>query len=147
MRVLRHLMEPAVVAAIELAGGADRDAIGAAAGGRDDRLAAAGPAAGDASLLDLDHDDAAVVHHDRRLGKAQSVGDQFELHPRLPCSCSFAVLSRTSCPFARPSPPIFTKPKTANPTCAQPWRTATPCPRKRTGRARGGAEPTATAGQ
>src|SRR3546814_5358999 len=87
-------MEPAVVAAIELAVGADREAIGAAAGGRDDLLAAAGPAAGDASLLDLDHDDAAVVHHDRRLGKAQSVGDQFELHPRLPCSCSFAVLSR-----------------------------------------------------
>src|SRR3546814_6625293 len=45
------IMEPAVVAAIELAVGADREAIGAAAGGRDDLLAAAGPAAGDASLL------------------------------------------------------------------------------------------------
>src|SRR3546814_6734867 len=86
--------------------------------GRDDLLAAAGPAAGDASLLDLDHDDAAVVHHDRRLGKAQSVGDQFELHPRLPCSCSFAVLSRPSCPFARSSPPIFTKSTSATPTCS-----------------------------
>src|SRR3546814_1696686 len=89
-------MDPAVVAAIELAIGADREAIGAAAGGRDDLLAAAGPAAGDASLLDLDHDDAAVVHHDRRLGKAQSVGDQFELHPRLPCSCSFRSEEHTS---------------------------------------------------
>src|SRR3546814_15867373 len=100
--------------------------MGAAAGGRDDLLAAAGPAAGDASLLDLDHDDAAVVHHDRRLGKAQSVGDQFELHPRLPCSCSFAVLSRPSCPFARPSPPIFTKPTSATPTCSPPTSKDTP---------------------
>src|SRR3546814_11177137 len=142
MRVLRHLMEPAVVAAIELAGGADRDAIGAAAGGRDDRLAAAGPAAGDASLLDLDHDDAAVVHHDRRLGKAQSVGDQFELHPRLPCSCSFAVLSRPSCPFARSSPPIFTKPTSATPPCSTTSSKAAACSRQRTGRAApGGARP------
>src|SRR5690606_7598717 len=66
-------------AAIKLAVGTDREPVGTAAGGRDDFLAAAGPAARDPSLLDLDDDDAAVVHHHRRLGEAQSVGDQFKL--------------------------------------------------------------------
>src|SRR3546814_10190458 len=67
------IVEPAVVAAIKLAVGADREAVGTAAGGRDDLLPAAGPAARDALRLDLDDDDAAVVHHHRRLGKAQSI--------------------------------------------------------------------------
>src|SRR3546814_17817583 len=93
------IMKAAVVAAIQLAVGSDRQPVGAAAGGRDDLLAAAGPAAGDAPLLDLDHDDAAVVHDDRRLGKAPSVGGQFEPHPHLPSPPSFPVLSPPSSPF------------------------------------------------
>src|SRR3546814_5173618 len=42
------ILKAAVVAAIQLAVGYDRQPVGAAAGGRDDLLAAAGPAAGDA---------------------------------------------------------------------------------------------------
>src|SRR3546814_17906658 len=54
---------------------------------RDDLLLAAGPAARDALRLDLDDDDAVVVHHDRRLGTAQSVGDQFKPGLILSLSC------------------------------------------------------------
>src|SRR3546814_3022065 len=54
------IVEPAVVAAIKLAVGADREAVGTAAGGRDDLLPAAGPAARDALRLDLDDDDAEI---------------------------------------------------------------------------------------
>src|SRR3546814_2538313 len=93
------IVEPAVVAAIELAVGADREAVGAAARRRDDLLLAAGPAARDALRLDLDDDDAVVVHHDRRLGKAQSVGDQFKLGHILSLACPhllcFAAIMRS----------------------------------------------------
>src|SRR3546814_1727625 len=81
------MVDPAVVAAIELAVGADREAVGAAARRRDDLLLAAGPAAHDALRLDLGDDDAAVVHHHRRLGKAQPVGDQFKLGHILSLAC------------------------------------------------------------
>src|SRR3546814_20228013 len=137
-------MKAAVVAAIQLAVGSDRQPVGAAAGGRDDLLAAAGPAAGDAPLLDLDHDDAAVVHDDRRLGKAQSVGDQFELHPHLPCPRWFPVLSRPSCPFAHCSPHIFTKPTSATPICSRIWSTAAACSPSRMSPVAAAAAPTAT---
>src|SRR3546814_8094341 len=40
----------------------------------------------DVCSSDLD-DDAVVVHHDRRLGKAQSVGDQFKLGHILSLAC------------------------------------------------------------
>src|SRR3546814_10099197 len=80
------IFEAAVVAAIKLAVGADRQAVGTAAGGGDDLFLPAGPAARDAPLGDLDHDHAAAVHDDRRLGEAQSVGAQFKFgHPILPC--------------------------------------------------------------
>ena len=50
------IIEPAVVAAIEFAVGTDREAVGAAAGAGDDRVAAVGLDSGDGAPLDLDDD-------------------------------------------------------------------------------------------
>src|SRR3546814_905408 len=71
--------ETTVVAAIELAVGADREAVGAAAGFGHGLLGAIGTDAGDAARGDLDHDHAAVGHRDRAFGKAQARGDRREL--------------------------------------------------------------------
>src|SRR3546814_19738493 len=101
------IVEPAVVAAIELAVGADREAVGAAARRRDDLLLAAGPAARDAFRLDLDDDDAVVVHHDRPLGKAQSVGDQLKPGHILSLTCPHLLCFPAILPVRTLFPPHF----------------------------------------
>ena len=85
--VALDIVEAAVVAAIQLAVGSDREAVGTAAGRGEDILAAVGADAGDPPGLDLDQDDAAVGQPHRSFREAQPVGDELEighvsLHPR-----------------------------------------------------------------
>ena len=82
--VTAHPVEPAIVAAIELSVGPHRQAVRAAARFGDRLRGAIRLHPRDAARLDLDQDDAAILHRHGSLGKAQSAGD--DIHGNDPLS-------------------------------------------------------------